>query len=257
MRINQVFVSSVVGSFRNRVYNKYNLSKYFDKNKPAIFFGCYPKNIRIILAHNSLAVVVWRGSDGYRLKKGNKLYTEIFRRKNIKHIVISSFLEEDLRKWEVPFISLPICHVPLNQFHHVKLGNKIYIYNYKRRCDLYGQKIIDSVLASLPEIEFLPTFWGKHSLEDMQSIYKQCFIGLRPIKHDGLSNTVIELGLTGRRCIYNGSLPNAIHWKSVDDIVSSIREEYKKIGTKNESVAKEVLDYITISDNWLYTEFYE
>ena len=257
MRIKQVYVSSVVGSFRSRINTKYNLSNYSNKNEPSVFFGCYPKNISTILAHNSLAIVVWRGGDGRRLKKTPELYVDILKRKNIKHIAISSFLEEDLAVHNVPFIFLPICHVPLNQFQSVELGNKIYIYNYKRRCSLYGQNIIDKVLSSLPDIEILPTKWGQHPLENMQSIYQQCFIGLRPIKHDGLSNTVIELGLAGRRCIYNGSLPNAIHWKSVDDIVNSIREEYKKVGTKNEMIAKEVLDYITISDDWLYTEFYD
>jgi len=257
MRIKQAFTSSIVGSFRNRINNKYGFSNYSSKDEPAVFFGCYQKDTNLILAHNSLAVVVWRGGDGRHLNRRQEVYDRIFRKKNIKHIAISSFIAKDLNKCNVPYIFLPICHVPSNQFQPVELGNKIYIYNYMRRRSLYGQEIIDEVLSRLSDIEIFPTKWGKFPLENMQGVYSQCFIGLRPIKHDGLSNTVIELGLTGRRCIYNGDLPNAIHWETVDDIVSSIREEYKKVGTKNEIVAKEVLDYITISDDWLYTEFYE
>jgi len=255
MRINQIYVSSAIKVFKDSMKGKYGLSDYSNRNEPAIFFGCYQKSISSILSHNSLAVIVWGGSDALSLKQ--KVYEEIFKRKNIKHIAISNFIAEDLNSCNIPFISLPVCPTLYDKFQPAVLGSKIYIYNYGKRCDLYGQKIIDEVLHSLPDIEFIPTFWGKYQLEDMQNIYQQCFIGLRPIKHDGLSNTVIELGLTGRRCIYNGNLPNAIHWKTVGDIVNSIREEYKKVGTKNEMVAKEVLDYLTISDDWLYTEYYE
>lgn len=262
MRIRQVYVCGAIKAFKARIFKKYNFVEYTNTREPVVFFGCYnQKNLAKILSHdpNSLVVLVWRGSDVQALQniEARKGFAELFQRKNVKHIAISSFVAQDLQLCGVPYIFLPISHVPVEQFKSVELGNKIYIYNYGQKCLRYGQSIIDEVLASFKDIEILPTVWGKYSPAEMQEVYKKCFIGLRPIKHDGLSNSVVELGLMGRRCIYNGELPNAIHWTNALDIAVSIREEYKKVGQRNEDVAKEMLEYITIPDDWLHSEFYD
>lgn len=261
MRIEQCYVCNAIKAFKARIFKKYNFVEYTNTKEPVIFFGCYnQKNLAKILSHDpdSLVVLVWRGSDAQALQniEARKGFAELFQRKNVKHIAISSFVAQDLKLCGVPYIFLPISHVPVEQFKPTELGSKIYIYNYGQKCLRYGQSIIDEVLASLKDIEILPTAWGKYSPAEMQNIYKQCFIGLRPIKHDGLSNTVVELGLMGRRCIYNGELPNAIHWKGASDIVTSIREEYKRVGQRIDDVAKKMLEYINISDDWLNTEYY-
>ena len=82
--------------------------------------------------------------------------------------------------------------------------------------------------------------------------YKSCFIGLRLTTHDGLPNTICELGLMGRRCIYNGQLPHSIPYSNADDIVESIEREFKSRNEDNTLIANDMYDYLNIGDDWLY-----
>jgi hypothetical protein len=89
-------------------------------------------------------------------------------------------------------------------------------------------------------------------------IYKQCFCGLRLTRHDGLSNTVVELGLMGRRCFWNGGSPNQITWSEnkVDAIVKRLYEERKLVGKVNTEVATATKNWLDIGEEWLDTSFY-
>ena len=51
-------------------------------------------------------------------------------------------------------------------------------------------------------------------------------MGLRLTNIDGLPNTVLEMGLMGRHCIHNGNTPNSLNYKSVEDIINHINNEY-------------------------------
>jgi hypothetical protein len=69
-------------------------------------------------------------------------------------------------------------------------------------------------------------------------VYSQCFLNLRLTPHDGCPNTNIEMGLMGRRSIYNGDLPASIPWTSVDDICQNIMLEYSLREFSNNQVSK-------------------
>jgi hypothetical protein len=82
-------------------------------------------------------------------------------------------------------------------------------------------------------------------------------MGMRLIKHDGISNTVIELGLMGRRCFWNETSPNAIPWDSVSGIAARVIEESKLIGSTNTAIADATRNFINIGDSWLDTAYYD
>ncbi len=79
--------------------------------------------------------------------------------------------------------------------------------------------------------------------EEIPSIYKQCFLGIRLTQQDGNANTVQEMGLMGIKCVHNGEFPNAINWFNLNDIIKIINEEKKKIGKKDENLANICLGY--------------
>jgi len=87
--------------------------------------------------------------------------------------------------------------------------------------------------------------------------YKRSFIGLRLTQHDGLPNTVIELGLMGRRCIYNGDLINAINWRNIQDIIKIINTEKLKIGQINIQMANKMANSLNLDNSWLDEKFWD
>ena len=99
---------------------------------------------------------------------------------------------------------------------------------------------------------------GANSVKRTQlpDLYRKCFMGLRLTPHDGCSCTAIELGLMGRRIVWNGDSPNAIKWRTLDDVAAAIREEMKLIGQTRERVREDVEKFINVPDYWLDTDFY-
>lgn len=257
MRIRQAFISDAVQSFGEMFINKYGLSRYHSRYAPSVFFGCYGgsrKDIPTLKNHKSLAIVIWRGHDAECIVKNPKDYA-FLSRPNIKHIAISSFIEKDLSKFGFDFVSLPISSVNLKSFPICPLGNSIYYYMNPKKSKAYGNEIFVQVRRKLPNYNFITCYKNTTSHENIYDVYKKCFIGLRLTPHDGLSNTVVELGLMGRRCIWNGNLPNAISYTSIEDVVMAIRRESKKTGLNTE-IRHRIINYLDIGDGWLDTSYW-
>jgi len=240
MRFKYAHVMRGVLSFREKFLNKYSLKNYSLKRRssrrtPVVFFGGYPKkqNIDILFRHKGLAVLVWCGSDSLRALEPKNLWfvKELKKHKNIKHIAMSSFNSVDLKKIKIPHIILPICPAEISLFDSKILGDKLYFYSSHRAGNFYGEPIVDEIKVKFPDINIIKTYASppnNFDYSEMPALYEQTFLGLRLAKHDGLPNTVIELGLMGRKCIWNGNLPNAINWKNKQDIFDIINEEKKK-----------------------------
>jgi len=249
---------------------RYSIHNYNDTTKPSIFFGCYSETtVNRIFYHKSLSVIVWGGSDarGLRkwaegiqfIKKRKRMYEKLRTIKNVKHIAISEDICEDLKKARFNYRFVPVCPVLPNLFNPTELGSMIYSYGYKRKPELYGRKLVEKVERKFRSVTLLCSEIGNSTelpYEKMRGVYDKCFIGLRFTKHDGLPNTVIELGLMGRKCIHNSNLPNAIRYESFKDIVGAIQSESTMIGCKNKELAEKTYEYINIPDDWLDTRFY-
>ncbi len=269
MRIEQARVSAAIGGFRAQFLRKYSLRDYHDPNAPAVFFGCYYYNgldIPAVLKHNSLAVIIWAGSDSIRIVNDAfraKTFAKLLRKKNTYSVAISKHVSDDLSRAKVPHVYLPVCPTVFKLFRPEPYGDCVYTYSSHLYGWKYGVKHIAKIKERLPDLKFLtghataPAHW---SLADMPKLYAQCFMGLRIVPHDGLSNTVIELGLMGRRCIWNGWLSNAIPYQKVDDIVRSIIRERKRTRDVKErlqyKVARHVKHDLELPPDWLSTEFY-
>lgn len=255
MRIKQGRLSKGIGSFK--FLEKYGLSKYENPKKSSIFFGCYkyPQDFSTIINHEALGIIVWCGADSYMINP-QKLKA-IKEKKNIQHIAISRFIEKDLRNAGISFKRLPI-NPGKNIADPQSLGDSIYCYAPKYAYNYYGGKIIDELKEILPNEKFIITkSCTQYPKDQLIKLYKQSFIGLRLTKHDGLPNTVIELGLMGRRCIFNDNIPNAIHWWTIQDIIRIIKVEKLKIGQTNIQLTKAMFNFLNINDSWLNENYWK
>ena len=234
---------------------KYNLSEYRNPRKPAIFFGCYnpPQDFNTIINHRALGIIVWLGGD-IELISPYKL-GEIKKKINIKHIAENEFIANDLRKAGIEFKKLPIFSGK-NISNPQPLGDCIYCYIPKYRYSYYGGEIVDELRKLLPNEKFIITSGKEYSKEKVIEFYKKSFIGLRLTRHDGIPHTVVEMGLMGRRCIFNNELPNTIAWKTIHDIIEIIKKEKLMIGQTNIQLANAMVNFFNIGDSWLKENYW-
>jgi len=255
MRIRQCF--SALSSFRRPFFKKYGLAGYRNANEPAIFFGVYKPQWRRILGHKGLLVMVWAGTDILQVTKNQHMIDHLKARKNTFHIAISRYIAVDLDNIGLPYRRLPITpFVP--DLGPVPIGNKIYAYLPPQFPAIYGKHIVDRLQVKMPYLKFIISDFNKMERNILiRKIYPQCFLGLRLTKHDGLSNTVMELGLMGRKVIWNGGTPHTISWNNEKELVRVIKDAYKKRKTWDvNNISKDVKAYLTMDDSWLHTEYY-
>lgn len=257
MRITQAHIG--IQFFKDAFLKKFNLVEYHNPNKPAIFFGLYPKQRQKIFNHKSLAVIVWGGSDALYLLNGYQFLAEYVKnRPNTYHIAISNFIQNDLDHFSINYKTIPITPHTYEGFYPVSLGRSVYMYLPKSKQDFYGKPFLDKVKQLMPEQKFHICHAESYDRKQLIEIYKDCFIGLRLTEHDGLSNTVVELGLMGRRCIWNGGTPNAIPWRTNPQaIVNTINREKERQQNKYKQVAMQMQHYINYTNNWLKTDYYD
>lgn len=250
-KINQINISESVYFFSEKIKNKYNLKDYNDPTKPAIFWGMYrDEDIYKISKHNSKSVIVWRGSDAKMCWK----YIDILKQlKDVTHISISTSIQESLNKNGIKSKLIPI-KPNIFKKNLKPRGNKIYFYYGKeteKAYKFYGGEIVNQLMKLLP-YEFILTTKETYNEEELEKIYEDCFIGLRLTDHDGIANTVCDMGLMGRRCIHNGDIPNCIKYTDINDIITSIELEYNLRHNDNSEIVDYVYNYLNISDDWLY-----
>jgi len=250
-KIKQVYISESVSFFSEKIKKKYNLKNYSNKDEPSIFWGMYrDEDINILSKHNSKSVIVWRGSDAMVCEK---YVTQLKKLKNVKHISISTTITESLNKIGIKSELIPIRPAEFYKNKKPK-GDKIYFYygaGTEKAYDFYGGKIVDELKKILP-YDFIFATKNTYSETELPKIYEECFIGLRLTNHDGIANTVCDLGLMGRKCVHNGDIPNCIKYSNIDDIITAIHTEYNFRHNDNSKIVDDVFNYLEVSDSWLF-----
>lgn len=255
-RINKFFCSHSVSFFISRMEKLYNIvcvndiPDVYDENEPYLFMGIYNnKDIEKLLNHKGLAVVLWCGGDIINVSK-------IPDRDNIKHIAIGHWVEESLIKNNKKYKVMHVCFEYNDIFKPCVLGDKVYCYASN---EIYGLSLAKEIAKEIPFEVIFTDKDRKYNPEELDKLYSQCFIGMRLRKeNDGNSATVQGMSFKGIRSIWNGDNPLAIKWETKQDIINAIMEESKKIGTMQESLAKEAQGYFAISlrGDWMKKEFY-
>lgn len=212
------------GHFRKGFIEQYpdiQFTFYDNPLKKAFFFGCYGElQLKKANSHLAQLYLCWTGGDIKYVMQHPEL-AELVRKPNITHIAISSFIEEDLKKLGIEYISEPILpYKPV--YNPVPLGDSVYI--YKSQHVPYGRDLNNEIKRRLPDMKFIEAEFHSHNRSEMNYIYSKCYAGIRLTTHDGLSNTVCEMGMMGRKVIWNGNTPNAIGWTDIDSIVVGLEQ---------------------------------
>ncbi len=254
--IRQGRISNSIGGFP--FLRQWGIGPYTDPNEPAVFVGCYnpPEDFRTIMDHKSLGVLIWGGTDSDMIA-AEKL-RKLKNKPNIKHIAQSGFIALDLVKAGISYERIPLTTVP-KIMNPSPLGDSVYCYTplkaNKPRYKYYGGHFLEKVVEMMPEQKFILTTPKQYSKERLFELYKKCFIGLRLTEHDGLPHTVVELGLRGRRCVFNDDVPGAIPWDNAKDIVGIIKKE-KRRNPGTGRVALNMHDYIDVSYDFLNENYW-
>ena len=245
MRVNQCRVSKSVQTFKSEYLKKFNLIDAFDTHNPVLIIGMYDDNdYKAFQRFKGKIIVLWCGTDTLMI---NPVRLNILKSKIAIHVVKSRCQSIDLTKLNIPNKIVPVSWQSFS-INPVPRGTKIYHYGIG---SAYGEHLLPEI-ERRTGLEIIKTTHNTYKRDKLFEIYKECFIGLRLTKHDGLPNTVIELGMMGRRCIYNGDLPNAITWNNVNDVVNSILHEYENRSLPDLwNISNAVKEHIDINDNWL------
>jgi len=247
-RINQIRVSSTLSFFKNALMKKYNLTEYSDLDKPAIFNGMYRReDYDAAINHRGHKTIIWCGTDATYIRFYGRYFMKL---KKARHIVKSEFLKKDLIKYGVESTIIPVTSTSVIKNQQPR-GDNIYFYGSTRKIYAYGYNYVEELMAKTKYNIILATK-DTYSKEDLQEVYKSCFIGLRLTAHDGLPNTVCEMNLMGRRCIYNGNLPNSIPFTDTDSIIRAVDNEFLIRNEDNSFIVNDIYKYLNLNDSWLY-----
>lgn len=275
MKIKNCQVSKSIEFFKERFINKWGLVDNYDKNEPLIMFGCYsPHDYKIALKHNNIVVIVWAGTDAMRLKT----FPEFHNHKNIFHISGSEWIKQDLDNEGLRHKYIPITVIDNDKLNlqATPLGDKIYVYTSVLYHKNYGSEIFLEMIRYYGKDIFIvaqgisnPTDEQKEIInnfpcklynfnrQQLIEAYNDCFIGLRLVPHDGISETVVELGLLGRRVVNNGCEPNCLKYNTIDDIKKLIDREYLLRNQTFQGLSDKMKKHIDIGTYWLNVENYK
>ena len=250
-KIRQAYVSPSVSAFKRQFLRKYYLTPYRTSLRSLVIFGMYSfKDYNVFLRHPPPMVVVWCGGDALKIDARRESVL-LKKTTGVTHYAMSGFVSNTLTRHGIPHKVLPI--TPTTPHMRVEpRGDMVYCYvGSDARKDFYGWHIVEQISKLIP-YEVAVVRHSDYRQNELVRLYRKSFIGLRLTLHDGLPNTVLELGLMGRRCIYNGGLPHSIPWAGVEDIRESIMREYEIRGQPNAYIGKDTFNYINIGDDWLH-----
>lgn len=253
MRVTQGYVSKSVNDFP--FLRQMGLTEYIDSIRPMVFFGCYSnEDVQIISNHKSKKIIFWCGQDAIDcIFFGRYQYLQDCI--HVSHMV-------NVVKILKPFLDIQLI-APLSlggTFIPSPLGNKIFLYAPASHPSYHKAELIEQLSERVP-FEFII---GDGSVSQYVwlnghggKVYDECFIGLCLSGFAGGGQTIIQLGLKGRKAVTNClNLPNCVNWRTIDDIVFAISNEAAKIGSENKELSKQMNDLID-NHNWLELDNYK
>ena len=242
--------SSHSAFFAERMKRKFGLSEFTDWDQPVVLYGMYKDEDFDALKKIKGGVIVWCGTDARVLNASRAAILKS--RPDVRSYAKSKDVYSSLIKWGVRSEILPVTSTELN-IEVKPRGEWVYCYVCSDNDKMYA-KYKMSILKKLAKelkYKFIFTTIKKYKPKDLMRVYEKCFIGVRLLDHDGLSNSILEMGLMGRRTVSNSGAPGTIHWGSFKKLKNTIINEYRHRKQDNHLIHDEVRKYIDIGDKWL------
>lgn len=217
----QLRISKTINFFEKMLRNKFNFEEYKSREDPALFFGIYKDNdFKIAQRHTGKKIIWFAGTDS-TYKNLLVLMRDDPAFKDAVFIAESKWIEKDLDDVGIKYESISLFIDNLYNWKVEPLGGSLFWYGMNN--SKYGKKYRDEIQKAIPDLNIISLDQGNVSRDEMPDIYKQCFAGIRPVEHDGMSLTVGEMGLMGRMSIYNGGGPFSVPYEGVQGIIEAIK----------------------------------
>jgi hypothetical protein len=229
---------------------KFGLSEFTDWDQPVVLYGMYKDEDFKALKKIKGGVIVWCGTDA---KVMTALRAAILNsRPDVRSYAKNKQVYESLKRYGVKSEVLPITSTDLN-IQVKPRGECVYCYICSDNDKMYAKykMAILKKLARELKYKFIFTTIKKYKPKDLMRVYEKCFIGVRLLDHDGLSNSILEMGLMGRRTISNSGSPATIPWGSYKGLKANIIKEFQRRKQDNRPIHDEVLKFIDIGEKWL------
>lgn len=225
---------------------RYGLLSYTNPDAPLIQFGLYNlPDLDIFLHHRGPQSLIFQGGDARDL---SPQWADLLKTKPVRLIAISRDISQHLAKYDLPHEIIPAAATPPIPAYEPP-GKHIYFYSSDRTpsgLEFYGHHHLAEIKRKTGLI-IIETHSGQYNRNELHSIYKECFVGLRLTQVDGLPNTNLQLGLMGRPCVFNGEIPGSQWWDNTSDIVEAIRQVQRKPWNWLPEAIRKYID-ITIKD---------
>ena len=206
--------------------------------------------------HKAEAIAMWGGGD-----TSETIADQVKRHSHIKHPVYGAY-RLFMVEMDIEHKQKCVAWKSYNDFQPVPLGNKIYCYlgdNTEFKQKYYGAHHVQRLVEVFGKDRFIFAIRGNSMDYVRDEYYANSFINIRMNPWAG-ATTMWEMGCMGRKSIVNFTDGAAcgLPYKSMDDVIDSIREEEKKIGTMQKGVADATRKFLDeTNDDWLWTEYWK
>jgi len=165
--ISQVYVSSSLRRFDEKIKQEYGLLSYHSRHLPTIFFGCYnSSDYRKIKQHRNMPIIMWGGTDCNTIKDKKDVNTRDLFGKRYYHLAISQQIYDKLLEYGVSSDRIYLIKLRLLNYNDYSnavesKGDSVYIYtavNDERARDVYGKDIYDQVIKAMPDTNFIVAY---------------------------------------------------------------------------------------------------
>jgi len=286
MKINQLDVRWDEEHFGKIIRRKWGItSQLMSKGAPVIVFGCYSSLLKSnIMNQTGLVVIVWSGGDSLRLHERTDFVDYCKKNEHrIFHFAHSHCIQKDLDHWGIKYIDKVILPQDLEQFQFdPNPGRSIYHYTTtdRHREWFYGTDIIKPLRDRWVNVKRFPdnVYIAKLNAyrgQQLIDVYRDSSIGVRLTEHDNMALSCIELGLMGRRSIFNGNIPGAIPYPTLEyrydplmktEPIFRVPDLSERIGEMllehwhdepSKELAEEMREFVHDDYKWLDTKYYE
>lgn len=210
------------------------LEPYTSTKAGTLFFGCYNADeYNAILNHKGPRVLYWGGSDILYMKKNKFKFP-----KDVVHVVGCKRNYNELMKHNIEPLIRPVCELDSTLFKITPLGQDIYTYLPRKRHGFYGSSTIQRIAKHFPNITFILARYAPRpkpfpnaevqpllNVDGLKKIYSRCFASIRPSRHDGFPQSILELGMMGRATAWPHDNDFAVRCTTIQDYVEFIQRE--------------------------------
>ena len=241
MNCDQACISKSLVGLTTNYRKKYKLKPYYDSVKPCAFIGMYRDvDFNRFIKHRSDRILIFAGSDALNL---NPDWVEPIKKRATVIYSISQYVYDTLQSYGIDSVIKRYSATIATQWKNSPMGDSIYWYYGIGAETFYGSELIEQIEQQI-DIPIIKAHLGSFTKKQLHDIYSQCFINLRLTPHDGCPNSNLQMGLMGRKSIYNGDLPYSLKWDSVDDIVAHIKREYRNRNKPNHQISSEFFTFV-------------